>query len=745
MNANVENDPIRPLLDRKKPSAEIVTDERYGYDRVYPAEDVLAEMGDLYAKQIEDGDKAFEPRFRAMRAAEDAYEAEMASETENIITAPLGKTIINQQIAWITNQILSKDPYVTWKPLDGGDYEVPVQETGSVTPVSGAEGIPPLPMYDTETLASDDVARNLQDLLQYYLSAVEPFEETLENTVHAIHVGENPTYWRVDYDPSVLHAKTKNFQRDEASGLLRIMGVSDAELAPKSVVCLRHVSGYNITHSLPCSDIQKAWWVSEKTPRTNEELWEGISAGRYDFARKPTRRGTNDDLVRRVFAFGEDVRRDDPVAARADAMDSLVAEHPRDEHDVRTVSFFHPLLLRAPKRGEKTLEIEIRSLIGELHLKSRTWLNMTCNWSWSGKRLLIPFIRHRRPHRLTGMSAAGDVAPLQNLVSNFLHLQMQNKVQNAIKVHFYRENSATDRYFKQHPGPLRPGQRIPFDEPSDVNSVQLGAPIETLAPEIAVIRSMADDLLVRDETSVPNRTPGATVAQVYQRAKEQSVATMRGIRRSIAQAAMMYVETVAQFSAYAIIPFNDKDKRRTTSKIIGFPREVISQHFSCHVTATGDDDSSQARFEKAGLLAQRVELQNEADMKLLSIALDGEQPEAKRDVAKFMILRGNRLLAEQIRSYRLDTQHFVIDEKMLAELEQSLQEEAAQKAEEAAAMAAQGVTSGANVSPQGAPGSLPAAPPGQGPPGGVPGQPVPAGIPQPPQPGVGQQPAPPVQ
>lgn len=762
---NLENDPIRPLLDRKKDSAVIETDPQYGYDRVFPADDILDQMGSLYADQIVQGDKNWAERFERMRAAEDCYEAEKKG-TDAVLTIPLAKGIINQQVAWITNQILGKTPFVSWHPLDGGVYEVPTAVmNGAPTPVPGYDGVAPQPAYETEELDGETVAKNFEDLLQYYLTECEDFDQLVDDTVHAIDSGENPTYWRVDYDPRVLHAKTRKFIRGGAG--VQIFGVEDTEIVPRNIVRLRHVSGYNVTTSLPSSDLQTAWWVAEKRPKTTSELWEGIKSGQYDFAKKGKRgknNGKNNDaLIRKVLAFGERLRENDPIEASAERIDGIVDEMPRDEHDVRTVSLFHPLRITPP--GGKAA-IEIRSLIGDLHVKSRTFLNLMVNWSFSGQRLIIPFYRNKRPHRSSGMSAAGDILPIQNLLSDIFHLQIQNKVQNNVKVYLYRENTPVDRWMKAHDYVVRPGSAIPYSETDDVSSQQLGSPIETTAPEIALLMSLGDNLLVRDETSVPNRTPGSTVSQVQETAKQQSIRLLRSIRKPIAKAAMLYVQTVAQFSAYAVIPFADPEKKRIVSKIIGFPREIIANHFACHVTATGDDDSPQARFEKAGLLAQDTDAQNESDMKLLVTILNGHEPQAKRDAAKFLLLRRNRLFGERIRAARLDVQHFVIDDKLLTEWEDSLKQEAAsappaeppppqikvslsgQLTPEQEAAAAMQVGIGgqdAQLPPAQGGGSVPGAAPGQGAPGGMPGEPVLQGVPQPGVPGPPQPPGPPVQ
>jgi hypothetical protein len=673
-------DPIVSLIERDDVTATIITDQVNGYDRIIPTPEILDEMGATYAQQIVQADKDWEPIFKEMMAAENTYECR--SDKGEVLTLPVAKRVVNQQVAWLTNAILTKSPIIGIKPIDGGSYELPAaiamgpdgQTPLPPQPVPGMTDQSPQQPFQTETVTAEDAAHLFEALLEYKWTECLPMGQIIEDTVLAIHAGENPTFWRIDYDPKILHARRRKFTTvGENSNVVQIFGVEDNDVVPRDAVKIYHESGYNYTMPVTATDEQTSWWLARKSPKTDTEMWEAIKSRRYDFCAPPDPSGKAPDVtdkIRSIFGFAKDLEVSD-IAQLRSQIDNHVASNPRRMHDVRVVDFFHPFLVQ---RQDGTVAIEIHSCIGELHVDSRQWLSMCRNWSWTGQRLVVPFFRHRRPHRFSGMSGAGDVGPLQSLMSTIFHLQVQNMVNLNLKVFLIRENSATWRYLEKTGNELRPGLRIPFEDPTDIDPVHLGSPVESMAPHITFLDQQAERLMVTSDfdlgVDIPGRTPAATVSQVESMAKMQPTAILRAIRRSMAKAAEFYLQTLAQFNAYETIPFLDPKKKRIVSKLVGFPREMIANHFSFHVTATGDEDSQQARFEKAGMLLKDYDEANAARMQFMQTILDpaADPKSPMKTFAKFCLLGRERLLAEKIQSFALDTQHFIITEDWLEEL-----------------------------------------------------------------------------
>lgn len=667
-------DPIVELIDRKDVTAEILLDPINGYDRVIPIPEVLDEMGAMYAQQIAQADIDWKPIFQEMMAAEKTYECR--TDKDEVLTLPVAKRVVNQQVAWITNAILTKTPMIGIKPIDGGSYELPSEITGSQQ-VPGFEGQPDQPTFATQAVSAEDAAKLFEALLEYKWTECLPMGQIIEDTVLAIHSGENPTFWRIDYDPKILHARKRKFTMvGEDKKNVQIYGVEDNDFVTRDAVKVYHESGYDYTMPVTATDEQTSWWLARRAPKTNTEMWEAIKSRKYDFCLPADKNGKPEDedelnaQIAGVFSFAENLETEDIATLRAQ-IDNHVAAQPRLMHDVRVVDFFHPFLV---KRADGTKAIEIHALIGELHVKSRKFLSICRNWSWTGRRLVVPFFRHRRPHRFSGMSGAGDVGPLQSLMSTIFNLQIQNMVNLNLKVFLIRENTATWRHLKKQGNQLRPGMLIPFEDPTDINPQHLGSPVESMAPHIAFLDQQAERLMVTSDfdlgVDIPGRTPAATVSQVESMAKMQPTAILRAIRRSIAKAAEFYLQTLAQFNAYETIPFLDPEKKQIVSKLVGFPREMIANHFSFHVTATGDEDSQQARFEKAGLLLKDIDEANAAGMQLMQTILDptADSKSPMKQVAMFFLLRRERTLAEKVKSFSLDTQHFVLTEDYIKKL-----------------------------------------------------------------------------
>jgi hypothetical protein len=721
MTAQLLDDPITPLLEAAKDTATILPDPVNGYDRIIPTAETLEEMGRLYAREIREADTAYEPIFARMIEDGKAYDADVTDQ-DKTITYPLAKRIVNQQVSWLSTAILSKTPIITIKPIDGGSYEIPAAITGEETPPESPFS---QPVFETTTVSSEEAAALLQAFLQFKLTTSLDFEQIVEDTVLSIHSGENPTYWRIDYDPRVRRARMRD--RIETPRGVQFFGVVDTEIVPRDIVTIRHVPGQNITMTLAAEDVQSAWWVAEKKRPTNLQLWEEIKAGRYDFCRKKpinTANADDLDLISKVIGGGDNYSHDEMARSMAE-VDKRIADQPQLTHDVRTVMFFHPFRVGG--------NIEVRSCIGDFHVKSETWLNMMVNWSFTGKRLLVPFFQRKRPHRFSGMSSAGDIAPIQRLISSILHLQIQNAVQQNVKVFLIRENSRTWNFLTKSGNQLRPGLKIPFEDPDDINPVQLGSPVQSMAQEITFLNAEAERLSAIGDfdlgIQIPGRTPAATVAQIQELAKMQPASILRAVRRSISKAIEMYLQTVAQFRAYETIPFLDPEKKEIVSKLIGFPREIIANHFSFQVTATGDEDTAAAKFEKAGILITDTDAANDAALKAMMVILDPNSLPAAKRFAAFCLRRRERLYAEKIRSYRLDTQHFEITDAMIDELIAAVEQQVPaqpQPTQEGAPPNGQ-----SNVPPAVPGGPVPAVPPGEGGSEPLPGQPGNEGVPQP--------------
>lgn len=664
------DDPIEELLKDEKPSAKIVPDPVNGYDKVVLDDDLLEEIGLMYAQAIRETDKDLEPQHKEVVDNQLVYDCK--SDKDEIITVPVAKRIADQQVAWAGTAILSKDPYITVKALDSGSYEIPSQVyAGEVIP--GFEALGAIPQFDMKEVPAEQAAKLYERLIDYDLRELIDFEQLVEDTGFSIHVGENPTYWKIPYNPNVRYAKQRHAVPN-AKGRIQFLGVEDTQVIEAKSVDITHIYGPNITMPVGENDIQKSWWLAEKMRLTNTDIWEGFKKGAYDLGR-PLAKGSApvpDSEILTILGFAEDINNSESgeMERRLAQIDNLVAQNPRRDHDVREVWFYHPI--------RTSNGIEIRSLCGTLHLRSGKFLNLYVNPYWHAKRPYVPFYMKKRPHKAQGYSTVENVAPIQRLMSYILHGQLQNMVQQNVKVFLVRENSATWRFMNRSSFQLKPGVVIPFDQHDDINPQQLGTQVQSMANEIQFLDDTADKLTVsRDWSQIPNRTAAATVAQIDANAAVQPQTVLRAMRRGIAAAIKMYFQTVAQFHQYRTIPFLEPDTNHLVSTLIGFPRQIIENQFSFHVTATGDDDSRQAKQEKTLLNLVQTDSANAAALKLMDTILDPNVPDEAKDVATFLLLRRERLYGELIANSRLDVSKFALTDQIVQKLRKAVADKAA--------------------------------------------------------------------
>lgn len=663
---SLRSDPIGSLLEFEGDSAQIIPDPENGYDRVVPAPQLLAPLAAMYADAISQTDKDYEPIWKQMADNEDIYEGR--STPSATLTVPIAKRIANQQVAWTTTQILKQNPIITVKPLDAGKYTLPSEILSD-----GAN-----PTFMTSDLSSEDAAKLYQSFVQFQLTEKIDFEQLIDDTIFSLHIGENPTFWRITYDPKTRYAKQRAVTRGD--GTMTYAGIEETSMLDGDPVQIEHIYSKNVTMPLDETDEQKSPWLAEKTPLTNTDLWEGVKQGRYDFCLPQVDPEQVAKLTQDLLGLAERQHLSGLDAQVAD-IDKRVATKPTERHDVRTVWFFHPIKRTeqaVDESGQVTIseKIEMHSLCGLLHVKAKRFLALYRNPYWHGKRPYIPFFIRRRPHRFSGLSPVGDLAPIQNLISQIFHLQIQNAVQQNVKVFLIRNNSVTWRWMNNTGNVLRPGAKIPYDDKDDISPVQLGSQISSMASEITFLETEGERLTVTSDydlgADIPNRTPAATVAQVQQIAKMQPVAILRAIRRKISAAIEMYLQTIAQYSQYQTIPFLDPEKRQLVQKLIAFPRDAIERHFSFHVTATGDEDSTQARIEKSSLELDKTIQQNAEAMKLLDIIMDPTvTPPAKEPIIRLLI-RLERIYKDMLSAQRLDAGELAMTEDYIRKLAASI-------------------------------------------------------------------------
>lgn len=723
MSASLQaTDPLEELFSSDADdSAELIPDPENGYDRVVLRPELVDAVEQTYCAAMAQAEIDWAPIFRKMAEHEAIYEGKGdPSDPVSTITIPIVKRIVNQQQAWLSGATLGRDPYLTCKPIDDGDYELPatMDDEGGM---------------QVEKIPSDEAAKLWQSYIQYVLTERIDFGQLLDDTLYAIHAGENPTYWKVEYQPRTKIIKQKKYAKvSDSDNVVKILGYEDTKVSDGEDVTIKHVFGGNCLMPIDQTDVQRSPWFSEKTPMTTLEMWKGIKDKVIDFGLGPDTPPDPNDIADVVGLTTDETQTDVQVSLAM--IDRHIANDAERTHDVRTLWFYYPIkrTMTVPSEDGSAAKsvsiIEIRSLCGKVHYTARKLLSLYVNPY--PRRPYDAFFLKKRPHRFSGTSSAEDLAPFQRLISQVFHLQIQNAVQQNVKVFLIRENSVTWRYMKRPENKLRPGLMIPYADQGDVKAEQLGAPVASMAGEITYLTGEAQRLSVVSDydvgADVPNRTPAATVAQIEQLAKMQPQAVLRQIRRPIARAVTLWVQVRSQYSQYATFPFLDDEKQRRITKLIAFVRNDFERHFSLEVTATGDEDTASARVERGSMLLKETNLENEAVLKLSQIVMDPKVPTQAKEPAIKMWIRLERVYGDMLSAVMPDSAKYVFGEDEIRALATAVPPPPPPPPEQPI----QGEPN-AQLSPEGAggPPQLPAGPPGLGPP---PGQPSDQGMAQPP-------------
>jgi len=650
---------LRDLFDADQDdTAEIIEDPEYGYDRVVPRADVIAEIEETFCAAIADAERAWAEDRKKMMKNEAAYEGKGDPEDVlNMITIPVAKQIINQQTAWVANQILNQHPVITVKPLDDSSYQMPssVNNDGSMI---------------TKPVKSVDAGKLYEAFLEYKLGR-QDFGQLIDDTVYALGAGENPTFWKVEYEPRTTMIKRRRYAKlTGTDNVVKILGPEDIAIPDGEAVKIKHIFSGNCLMPIDQHDIQRSPWFSEKTPMSTLDMWKDIKDGKINFALGPDAEPPLSSVAA-VLDCETNVAEDE-TSRWLGLIDQHVTSEPDRMHDVRTLWFYYPLRRTVRVGGEdgksNSLQlVEIRSLCAKLHYPAQKLLALYVNPY--PDRPYEPFFIRKRPHRFSGTSPSEDLAPFQRLISQILHVQLQNAVQLNVKVFLVRKGSSTWRYLQKPEGKLRPGLIIEYDDPQDIKAEQLGAPVQSMYSEINYLTSQAQRLAVEpDYSQIPNRLPAATFAQNETQAKTQPQFILRAIRRPIARTIERYLKIVAQYHNYESVPFVDPETNQRVSRLISFPPEVFEQHFAFEVTATGDEDSVGARVERGAMLLKETNVENEAALKLLALIMDPHMPAETKEPAVKMLVRLETLYGDILGAVRPDSGKFVMSEQFIRDV-----------------------------------------------------------------------------
>jgi hypothetical protein len=640
-----------------------------GYLRAVFSETVYPEIKKSFGQIIANTKKEYEPIDARREANLKAYEA--ASGTGEAITIPVIKRDVNQQLAWILDAILSKEPPFTVRALDNDP--VPV--------LAGSEDAPEL-----IPIPADEYAEQLQALVNFYLLHKIGFRRTLRSWVHELlRDGNRPPILKVIYEDREREELGLSVVKDDDGKIVRIekdpvyRTVRDGEPAR-----IEGIPGDKFFVPFPSDDIQRAPFVWQEFEEDTATIKDKIARGVYDFCReKPDR-----DVVDRVISGCKTT--EDLDRWRGDGRRVI---DPIKTHKLYEMWFDYPFAELVPGQpavpesidpatGEATPgtpatedEVTVRMVpfCAVIHAESLEWLNCYENFRWDRKR---PFFAGRmldRPYSFAAYSTTENVAPFQRLITQLFNAQLQNIAVSNVATVGVREASPAWRFFKTNGMKIRPGTVWPFAQPDDVNMQPLGKPVGSMAPEISFLNSEAEKMSVvtqYDRGAIPGRTPVGTVNAVDELAKMQPRLVLGSIRETLSEVIECFVRTLAQFYPEGVdVPFRDASTSDGVEvKRIGFPVEWRDGIFTFDITATGTEETAQALTMRDLMLSKEVSTFNGEMLSIVSSAFMPGTPPPIMLLASKIIGGRRNMLAEVFKHNKLNVDNYLPPLKQIESL-----------------------------------------------------------------------------
>ena len=569
-----------------------------GYLRAVFTETTRLALQELHRRLISTSIKEHEAITARRNENIQAYEAQ--AEPDKAITLPVVKRDLNQQLAWLSDAVFSKDPMFTVRALDNDPIRILVEDS----PGQAHEEIVP----------ADEYAKQLQALVNFY-------------TVHKIKIkkvfrtwwsemlrdGNRPPILKVVFDPQDREYGGLNVVRNADGVLERIekdpvyRTVKDGE-----AVRIENVPGEKFYVPFPWDDIQRAPLVFQQFEESVVTIKDKIARKEYDFCRD----GDADPLDVDTVISGSHSR-DQATKWRADGRS---ATEPTSDQKLCELWFDYPFAELIPgteatppiidpatqavltpgvPATEPKSQTRMVPMCAVIHEPSGLWLNCYENHRWDRMRPFFVGRMQDRPFSFSGYSTAENVAPFQRLMSQLFNARLQNIAVANVPMLGLREGSPTWRFFAKNRSSLRPGTIFPFTDPNDFKPESLGRNVESTAPEMGFLNSEAEKVSTvydYDRGQVPNRTPVGTVEAVDSLAKMQPRMVLDQVRETVSDLLACLVRTLAQFYPGGMrVPFRDPRTRDLVEvKVVGFPVEWREGVFTFDITATGNEETAQS-------------------------------------------------------------------------------------------------------------------------------------------------------
>lgn len=660
MGTNIIDDPLSWMDEGGEPGDFVPDPRRPDYRWYVPRDDAEKSAIVQYLcdaiKEAEDTDG---PRIERILENRRVYEAH--PKKDEAIHLPIAKQDANQVAAGIVNAIMSKQPIVTIKPLEGGEMSLLVRDEF---------GEQELKVSTTQEAAA------LQEYGEYLLKRRVPFRDRVETAVLDMVSGGMP-YLKICYEANYRTIREMKFEQGSAAAVeVRRSTPIDEPLK------MEPIDGINILLPPGERDEQLSPWIAERYELSPTKIRQNFAQGLFVGDILNPEAKAEKEFIAKVVGGGagssswQDAKRESAkIMGRATRQRSLPSFH--------EVWFYWP-------RPDENGEIELLHLCAQLQLDCRELLALYDHPYRHGLRPLIPLLQRPKPYEWASGSTVDDIAPIQKMMSKLFDITIKNGIQAIIKGYLVKKGSPGwhSMLDLEKANALKPGCIVGVGDMGEITPFQMGGNMGSLSSEIGYLDQQRRGLsVVPEHQNIPNRTASGTVSQIMAESKAQGSQTLERVREQLGKAIKMLFQVAQQFSYYGEpVPFEDPKTRAIVEKFIYFPTELIDSQFSFDITATADDDTNEAKKEAEMLALRLINEQNQTSMTSIFEMMSPETPPFYEEVLKQAALRSERQLGRLLALSTKDSETFVWDEEelgaMLTAKHEFLEK---QKAEEAAA------------------------------------------------------------
>lgn len=665
------DDPVRGLISAGTvQTAEIVEED--GYQRVHFTPDGLAHFEEYLAEELDLGEKDYAPVWDAALRCENNYEG--LSANDELLTLPITKRDVNYTIAYLVNRVWEKEPLVTVRPEQQQQFTLLIPGPMVQTPAG------PQRISRPEVVWSEDVARNLEQLMENKLRKRIPYYEVLRDTTTQMVKGVAPAWVKMGYSQ-----KTRTVRQPKVhpldGGWVTVLGTEEVDVPHGESHKMQSLSTFDVMLPADAMDVQEAPWIAQRLPTDATMFRHLISTGEYEIE--------DPAALEAVLEALSDVSEKDR-RKELGKIDHRLASRPRKMHDVWEVWLFWPIV-----DGEG--QVSVYSLCVHFHKKAKKLLKAYLNPRADGLRPYEPFLQRKRAGRLSGGSTGEDMGPFQKVVSVAYHLQLNNAAQANLTGFFVRSGSKAWNWLAKNK--VGPGAKIPVDRVDEIKNFQVGANFRSMEPEIRMAMEEASRLSVVSDTQrgdVPNRSPTGTTEAVMSAGNTQINMVLEAMRYSWSRVFGMLASQMQQYDMYGeSIPYTDPKTQKLSMLALHMPVESITEQFTYLLSASSEDDSREQRLQRAMQSKKMLTDQRKELLSYMGPMFNAQSPPVVTKVMRKLVVGSEELTGEILELSDIkDRDRFVFKESeldaLLEEHGQWVQQKQAEAAQEQQDQAQQG-------------------------------------------------------